>query len=57
MQRSFDRRSNGSVVEYISVLVCRIERSGLEWERSGLGVRKAKKKSLFKKTCTPYTFS
>jgi len=46
MQRSFDRRSNGSVVEYISVLVCRIEWSGLECERSGLGVRKEKKISF-----------
>jgi len=36
MQRSIDRRTNGSVHGYISVSVSRIE-------RSGLGVRKEKK--------------
>jgi len=35
MQRSFDRRNNGSVVEYISVLVSRIKWSGLECKKSG----------------------
>jgi len=42
MQRSIDRRSNGSVHGYISILVSRIERSGLGCERSRLSVRKKK---------------
>jgi len=39
IQRSIDRRTNGSVIVYISISISRIE-------RSELGVRKAKKKRI-----------
>ena len=58
MERSIDRRTNGSVHGYISVSVSKIE-------RSGLGVRKEKKIDFkenvhplhvfLKKLCTPFS--
>jgi len=56
MQRSFDRRNNCSVVEYISVLVSRIRWSGLECKRSGLGVRKGKKFFILENVHPPHIF-
>jgi len=38
MQRTFDKRNNGSVVDYIGVLVTTMNWSGLVRKRRGQGV-------------------
>jgi len=58
MQRSIDRRTNGSVLGYISVLVSRIERSGLECEKKKNGFKENVHPLhvFLKKTYTPTSF-